>query len=287
MSDEHAHESTAPASQAVCYRHPRVPTGLACNECERPICVECSHDAVVGQKCPECAKPVGRNRVVDGRRIVRAQVSWQDTPFTFGMIAAVVGIYLIDSTGGAASFVGNLIQVNFLIDSGEWWRIFTAALLHGGLIHIFFNMYILYLLGPRLESQVGTPAFATMYVACAGAGGATYFVMTGIGAPGAVGASGAIFGLFGAWLFVYWKIRHTPAGRAAFNQFGALILINLALPFFIPNIAWQAHLGGLGAGLAIAWLWSKLAVGRTNAVAIRTAIAAVFVIASVIVVLTF
>ncbi len=286
MSDEHAHESTVPAAQPVCYRHPTVPTGLSCNECGRPICVECSHDAVVGQKCPECAKPIGRNRVIDGRRVVRSQVTWQDTPFTFGMIAAVVGIYVLDTTGAAQEFVNNLVQINFFIDGGEWWRIFTAALVHGGLIHIFFNMYILYLLGPRLESQVGTPAFAAMYVACAGAGGAAYFVMTGVTAPGAVGASGAIFGLFGAWLFVYWKIRHTPAGRAAFNQFGVLILINLALPFIIPNIAWQAHLGGLGAGLAIAWLWSQFARGRPNAVAIRTAIATLFIVASVIVVLT-
>lgn len=279
---------TEPAAP-VCYRHPDRLTRLSCTECGRPICVECSIDAAVGQKCPECSKTHGRHRVIDARRTTGTQAGFTGAPVTQAIVYLTVAIHLIRfvSDNADIELFQRLALAAGNVDQGELWRLVSHALLHstGNLLHIFFNMYILYLLGPRLESQVGTPAFAAMYLACAGAGGAAYYVMTGPGAPGAVGASGAIFGLFGAWLFVYWKIRHTPAGRGAFNQFGALILINLALPFFIPNIAWQAHLGGLAAGLAIAWLWSKLAVGKPNAVVIRTVIAAVFVVASVIVVL--
>jgi membrane associated rhomboid family serine protease len=80
-----------------------------------------------------------------------------------------------------------------------------------------------------------------------------------LSSPGqvAVGASGAIFGLFGAWLAASWVNRDTPQGRAGLSQFGMLLLINLALPLFIPNIAWQAHMGGLVAGLLVGFSWAR------------------------------
>ncbi len=164
-------------------------------------------------------------------------------------------------------------QANFLVAHGDWYRIFSAALLHGGLMHIGFNMYALYLFGPRLEQQVGGPAFAALYVASAGVGGMTAYVFDPTGQVPIIGASGAIFGLFGAWMFVAWKMRKTPGGRTMFNQLGILLAINMALPLFIRNIAWTAHLGGFAAGILIAWLWSAFAVGKPNARAIRTVIA--------------
>jgi membrane associated rhomboid family serine protease len=150
------------------------------------------------------------------------------------------------------------------VDQGELWRLVSHALLHstGNLLHIFFNMYILYLFGPSLERGVGSVPFATFYVAAAAAGGSAFVILEQQSV--AVGASGAIFGLFGAWILASWKARHTPAGRAQFNQFAFLLAINLALPFFIPRVAWQAHLGGLVAGLAIAWGWQTMARGSSN-----------------------
>ena len=163
-------------------------------------------------------------------------------------------------------------QANFLVEAGEWWRIFTAALLHGGMMHVLFNMYALYLFGPRLEQQVGSPAFAALYVATAGTGGMVSYLFGDIQQV-SIGASGAIFGLLGAWMFVAWKMRGTPGGRSMFNQLGVLLAINLALPLFVGGIDWRAHLGGLAGGVLIAWLWSVLAVGRPNARTIRTIIA--------------
>lgn len=166
----------------------------------------------------------------------------------------------------------NLAQANFLVEAGEWYRIFTAALLHGSVMHLAFNMYALYLFGPRLEQQVGSPAFLALYVAAAGGGGMVSYALGPLNQI-SIGASGAIFGLFGAWIFVAWKMRGTPGGKSMFNQLGVLLAINLALPLLVDGIDWRAHLGGLGAGMLIAWLWSLFAVGKPNARMIRTVIA--------------
>jgi membrane associated rhomboid family serine protease len=164
----------------------------------------------------------------------------------------------------------NLAQANWLVAAGEWWRIFTAALLHGSLMHIGFNMYALYLFGPRMEQQVGSSSFAALYVAAAGAGGLTSYMFGSIDQV-SIGASGAVFGLFGAWIFVAWKLRHTAGGRSMFRQLFVLLAINVVISF-TPGIDGFAHLGGFVAGIVIAALWSVLAVGKPNAVGIRTAI---------------
>jgi membrane associated rhomboid family serine protease len=257
----------------VCYRHPDRPTRLTCSRCGRPICAECSRDAAVGQHCPDCAAPSDRHQVVRARN-AWARPTFQTAPVSFfliGISLVVFGLGYVSLEVEARLFL-NLAQFNALVAAGEWWRVFTAALLHGGIGHIFFNMYALYIFGPRLETQVGSPSFAALYVAAAGAGGAVSYVF-GAFDQVSVGASGAIFGLFGAWLFAAFKMRGSSAGRSMFNQLAVLLAINLALPLLIPNIDWRAHLGGLLAGIGIAWLWSLFAAGRPNAVAIRTAIA--------------
>ncbi len=263
----------------ACYRHPDRATRLRCSECGRPICVECSHDAAVGQKCPECARPEGRHRVVDARRAMAAP-SFATAPVTFTIISVAVALFVLGflSPSIDAELVNRFASANWLIADGEWWRVLTAAFLHAGLAHIFFNMYALYIFGPRLESQVGSTPFALLYAAsAAGGGAASYFF--GATQQVAVGASGAIFGLFGAWMYVAYRTRHTPGGRAMFNQLGVLLLINLALPLIIRNIDWRAHVGGLLAGITIAALWAQFAVGKPDAVRIRSMIAgSVFVV---------
>ncbi len=265
----------------VCYRHPNRPTRLRCSECERPICFECSHDAAVGQKCPECARPQGRYRVVTARESL-AGPSFATTPVTFSIIAVAVAIYVLMflSRDFEVELIQRFASVNVLIDQGEWWRVLTAAFLHGSLWHVGFNMYALYLFGPRLEREVGSAAFAALYFAAAAGGGAASSILgpdfvairAGLVPTVALGASGAIFGLFGAWMFVAYKLRSTPAGRSMFNQLGVLLLINLALPLAIPNIDWRAHLGGLVTGILVAWLWSVMAAGKPGARVIRTVI---------------
>ena len=249
----------------TCYRHPNRPTRLSCSSCGRPICVECSRDASVGQKCPECAAPAPGARVVHARQTI-GRPSFQTSPVSFVIIAVTVVIFVAGYFSPQADrwLFNTFAQANFLVASGEWYRIVTAALLHAGLLHIGFNMYALYLFGPRLEQQVGGPAFAALYVASAAAGGTAAYAFGPLQQV-AIGASGAIFGLFGAWMFVAWKMRHTPGGRTMFNQLGILLAINMALPLFVGGIAWTAHLGGFAAGVLIAWLWSAFAVGKPNA----------------------
>lgn len=258
----------------TCYRHPDRATRLRCSRCERPICAECSHDAAVGQLCPECARPEGRHRVVTARQAL-AGPSFQTTPVSFSLMAVTVAIFVMGflSTETERELLIRFASVNFLIEQGEWWRVLTAAFLHGGLMHIFFNMYALYLFGPRLELQVGSMPFALLYFSSAAGGGAVSYLL-GPTEQVAVGASGAIFGLFGAWIFVAWLMRRSAQGRAMFNQLGVLLAINLALPLLVPNIDWRAHVGGLVTGVVIAAAWSKLAVGRPDAVRIRSVVAA-------------
>jgi membrane associated rhomboid family serine protease len=195
-------------------------------------------------------------------------------PVSVSIIAVCVTLFVLGfiSPATQAELIRRFASVNALIAQGEWWRIFTAAFLHGSLAHIFFNMYALYLFGPRLETQVGSLPFGLLYFASAAGGGAASYLL-GPEVQVAVGASGAIFGLFGAWMVAAYKMRRSPAGRALFNQLAVLLAINLALPLLIPNIDWRAHLGGFATGLVVAALWGKLAVGRPNAETIRSVIA--------------
>ncbi len=137
---------------------------------------------------------------------------------------------------------------------GEWWRIFTSAFLHLGLLHIAFNMYALYLFGPILEQMYGHVEYFVMYMLCA-AGGSVLTILAAPDQP-AAGASGAIFGLFGL-AFVVTRRHHvatTRQARALLSQVGTLLIINLVLTFTIPSISWTGHVGGLIVGGVIGFL---------------------------------
>lgn len=275
---DHEHEPVAGGASVpamTCYRHPNVTTKLRCSECDRPICVDCMHDSAVGQRCPECARPHGRNRVVTVRTM--RQTSWQTTPVTYGLIAVNVLVFLVIGTSFARQVDWFVLDIGVLSNGdiigvrvGEWWRVVTGTFLHGSITHILFNMYALYVLGPQLERQAGSPAFAGLYFASA-IGGSLTSILLGTTGP-SVGASGAVFGLFGAWLWAGWRLRHTPAGRALLSQFSIIILINAALPLFLPIIDWRAHLGGLVVGIGVAAAWSRFASGKRSAPVIRAAI---------------
>jgi len=264
-------ESAGLGAAPVCYRHKDRTTFLSCSQCGKPICADCSHDAAVGQRCPECTRSAGRTRVINAREAQRTT-----TPVVTTLIVISVVAYLLQLRSPSARF--DFAQVNDLVRQGEWWRLITAAFLHGSVMHIGFNMYALYLFGPSLERRFGSIPFLTLYLASALAGGAA-FLYTGDGA--AVGASGAIFGLFGAWMGASYRVRKTPAGAAQFRNLLVLLSINLALPFLAPglNIAWQAHVGGLVAGVLVIFAWLNMASGR-KAELQRTLLAAAVAIVS-------
>jgi membrane associated rhomboid family serine protease len=259
-----------PSAATVCFRHPDRETRLACSNCGRPICYECTHDAAVGQRCPVCVAEQGRTRVVTRRQIQGA--GFMSSPVTYTLMVVAIGMFvlgLLSEEFDRRAFI-ELAQWNPLVEAGEWWRVMSAAVLHASLMHVAFNMYALYLFGPRLERQVGSVPFAVAYAGFAAAGGAAFYFVGGLDSPPAVGASGAIFGLFGVWTAATWRIRHTPAGRAMFGQLVLLLAINAALTLFIRNIAWEAHLGGFVAGVLVGLAWGQWAAGRPRAEAIRT-----------------
>jgi membrane associated rhomboid family serine protease len=265
-----------------CYRHPDRETRLACSNCGRPVCVECVRTADVGQRCLECAAPAPGAQALD-MDDVRRQGS-RPPVVTYAVLAVSVAIFLVELLVPSMGFTirVNLAQINEAVTAGEWWRLLTAAFLHGGMTHIAFNMYALYLFGPQLEREVGSVPFAAMYVAAALSGGAAFYFAQPQGI--AVGASGAIFGLFGAWLAASYRGRHTTTGRASLRQLLVLLGINAALGF-VPgaNIAWEAHAGGLVAGLVIAGIWMLPPLRRQAA--LRTLVAAVVAAAALLTVL--
>ncbi len=239
----------------ACYRHPDRHTLLKCSRCDRPICAACSIDASVGQRCPECVRSEGTQEIIPtGARSSRAS----GAPATKTFIALAVGFFALTGFGQSGDLIfETLAQWNLAVAAGEWWRIFTPILLHASITHILFNMWALWVLGPQIERGVGTWPFVSLFLASAGVGGAFAFYL-GDPLDVAVGASGAIFGLFGVWLSWALHRRNTMQGRAMLRQIGFLLLINAAIPFLVPNIAWQAHLGGLIAGFAIGETWSRL-----------------------------
>jgi membrane associated rhomboid family serine protease len=165
-------------------------------------------------------------------------------------LTSIISLTAFGSVDGRALYEALWLDKPAVAD-GEYWRLWSVTLLHGDLIHLFFNMYALWLAGPIVERWYGPVRFLAFYLACAAGGSASSFVFGG-DVP-AVGASGAIFGLFGI-LLAAGRLHHPVdrQSRALVGQLGMLILINLAFGFASGGaIDNAAHIGGLVTGL---WL---------------------------------
>jgi membrane associated rhomboid family serine protease len=166
------------------------------------------------------------------------------------VLTSIISLTAMSSADGRALY--ELLQLDKpAVAAGEYWRLWTVTLLHGGLLHLLFNMYALWLAGPIVERWYGRIRFVAFYLACAAGGSSASFVFGG-DVP-AVGASGAIFGLFGV-LLAAGRLHHAVdrQSRALVGQLGMLILLNLVFGFASAGaIDNAAHLGGLVAGL---WL---------------------------------
>ena len=180
-------------------------------------------------------------------------------PATFAFMAIAIGIFVLTRVSRPIfnDVVNLFAQFNEDVAQGDWYRIFTPVLVHANTMHVLFNMYALYQLGPAIEARVGIPSYVGLLLAAAGWGGAFAYHL---GGPGdvLVGASGAIFGLFGLWLHSAFRLRDTAFGRNMLSSLGITLALNMALPFLIPGISWQGHLGGLIAGVVIGELWSRV-----------------------------
>ena len=235
---------------AYCYRHPDRETGLACSECGRPICTECMTVAPVGLRCPDhSGKPQGVARV---RRQVR-RAGWAGTGalVTKTLIAINVLVFLAEiATGSGATGAGSGGSVvdRFAlfgpdVANGDWWRLITSGFLHANVLHIGLNMLILWLVGSPLEEMLGRGRYLLLYFVSLLAGSAGALLQAPLVTT--VGASGAIFGLFGALLV----LEYFATGQIVGGQAFGLIVINLVFSFTFSNISWGGHIGGLVGGI--------------------------------------
>ncbi|HEX5713110.1 MAG TPA: rhomboid family intramembrane serine protease [Solirubrobacterales bacterium] len=231
---------------ATCYRHPDRETGVSCSSCGRPICPDCMTPTPVGMRCPECAQQ--RTKVVRGPS--GGASGFQQSPATYVLIALNVVAFLaqIGTGSGGISGTSGSVALDFglagaPVAEGEWYRLVTGGFLHAGLFHIGLNMAALFIVGRVLEPGIGTPRFVALYVASLLAGAAGALALTDPYQL-TVGASGAIFGIFGATAV----IAYGRGMGAVASEIGFLIVLNLVISFTVPGISIGGHLGGLIGG---------------------------------------
>jgi membrane associated rhomboid family serine protease len=230
---------------ATCYRHPGRETGVACSNCERPICPDCMTATPVGMRCPECSRQKTKVRTM---RNVHAQ-----PVVTYAVIAINVLMYFGSTQGGGSVTGGtgggfhDLSLYGPAVANGDLWRLVTGGFLHWGIFHLGMNMYALYWLGQMLEPVLGNARFAALYFASLLAGSFGALVVSPLSET--AGASGAVFGLLGAAIV----IARSRGIDLMSSGLLPILLINLAITFFPGfNISIGGHIGGLiGGGLAM------------------------------------
>ncbi|MEJ5946757.1 rhomboid family intramembrane serine protease [Pseudokineococcus basanitobsidens] len=265
----------------VCPRHPDRESYVRCQRCGRPACPQCQRDAPVGVQCVDCVAQARREAPVV-RTALGGRARGGRPVVTLTLIGSCVAVYVLQVLGGG--LVERLFAFYPALAGSQPWRYLTAAFLHAqsGLLplHLLFNVYVLYLTGPPLEQALGRARFVALYLVSA-LGGSVLFQLVwalGVGPVGsaAVGASGAVFGLFGALLVVQRRMR-VPVG-----QIGVVVAINLGLSFVIPNVAWEAHVGGLATGALVALVLLKEPRRPRLQVAGIALVAAVLVVLAVV-----
>ena len=283
-----------------CYRHPDRQSFVLCQRCLRTVCSDCRTPAAVGVICPEC---MAQQRASQTPAQKKAQRRWASRPasvdssgrppMTLGIIAVTGLFYIIGLIPGVGGIVSNLLAFNSLYvlpQAGvvQPWRLLTVALVHGGFFHVGLNMLALWFIGRSLEPLLGRARFLVLYLIGALGGSVAVALL----APGVstVGASGAIFALFGALLVIG---RHIGAD---IRVIAVLITINFAWPFVIAaidaigsgdfagslaavGISWQAHLGGLiaGAGVGLIYARTRAATQRRVQIVLLTVLSVLLV----------
>jgi membrane associated rhomboid family serine protease len=247
-------------SADVCYRHPHNRAGVRCQRCERLICPDCMRSASVGFHCPECTRQ-GKQQVYTARSLPGGG----RPVVTLTLIGMNALVFLADlmarrstppedlTIEGGLIGGGQLPTGEFIgVDVGEWWRIFSSGFLHADLVHLGFNMAILYLLGSQLEPALGRTRFGLVYVV--GLIGGSFGALLMEPRAFTVGASGAVFALMGAAFVLQRSMGINPFDTGL----GGLIAINVVISFLIPGISIGGHLGGLLAGAMAGWLLVEL-----------------------------
>jgi membrane associated rhomboid family serine protease len=228
-----------------CYAHPDRLAGAVCRSCNQPICADCMVEAPVGWHCQACVRRNARTSPVVRYRPNRPGApTLAQLPVTSGIIAVCVVLFIASSAD--PGLLNQVVDWGYGVQIyGQWYRLFTSIFFHLNVLHIALNMFSLLIVGRVVEPLLGRWRYLALFLA-SGFGGSVASYLLSNPSTGGVGASGAIFGLFGAYFVL--------ARRAAVNTSGILTLIavNLGYSFVVPGISWQAHVGGLVTGLVVA-----------------------------------
>ena len=241
----------------VCPRHPDRESYVRCQRCARPTCPECQRPAAVGIQCVDCVAE-GARTVRQSRTVFGGSATDGRPVATMVLIGICVAVYLLQQ---ALPGVTNRVAFVPALGREEPWRFVTSAFAHSpdNVLHIAFNMYALWVMGTYLEPMLGRARFVAIYLLSALGGSVMYLLFAtpptvsevaagdyGLWWTPAVGASGAVFGLFGAFLVLQRRLGRSAAGMYV------VIGLNAVLGFVLPGIAWQAHLGGMITGAVAA-----------------------------------
>ncbi|WP_327305723.1 rhomboid family intramembrane serine protease [Streptomyces sp. NBC_01298] len=273
-----------------CYRHPDRETGISCTRCERPICPDCMISASVGFQCPECVRGgsgTGHGPAANAPRTIAGGVVAADpylvTKILIGINVAVFLATLVFPGLERRLFLFGLAGSPLEgVAAGEYYRLLTSTFLHVGPLHILGNMLALWFIGGPLEQALGRARYLTVYLLSALGGSAVVYLLTPMYVP-TLGASGAVFGLLGATVVLFRRMRYEMRPLITMAVF-MLVLT------FMPglNVSWQAHIGGLftGALVALGFLWPAKDMGARNRKFVQWGTCvAVFLLATALIVL--
>jgi membrane associated rhomboid family serine protease len=200
--------------------------------------------ASIGYQCPSCASdstPVIKG--INKNRFIPSQKNTQVTKFlSISLLVVYVFQFLLGDV-----LIDNFALFAPSVTNGQWWLLITSGFLHGSIIHLLFNVYILWVLGSQLENIVGKTKFIIIFFGSLLGGSLASYLFSPFGSY-SIGASGAIFGLMGAMLVVGRK------RNLDISQITTLVVINVVIGFVLSGIDWRAHLGGLAAGAFITWV---------------------------------
>ena len=243
-----------PRAAPDCPRHPGVRSVDYCKRCNRPMCVDCAIPTEVRSICVDCTSSKKRWMGSASRAVAAGA-----PVVTYAMMAICVLMYLVTSVSPSLKASLSLLPATLMTQP---WTILTGAFLHGGIMHILFNMLSLYWVGRAIEPVMGWWRFLTVYLVSA-LGGSAFIIAWCLIQPSeiyvsTVGASTAVFGLFGA-VFVLQRL-----GGSDTTAILTLLGINLVYGFMVSGISWQGHIGGAIAGVAATWLLVRLARPRSG-----------------------
>ncbi len=234
----------------TCYRHPSRETYVRCTRCDRPICPDCMNTASVGFQCPDCVRE-GRKSVRPAKTAFGGTVG-RDPRVTQALIVVNVAAFAYQQLAGARGVIADYGMNPVLVAGGEFYRLLTSAFLHGGVLHLLMNMYALFVLGAQVERALGRGRYLAVYFLSAFGAGALSYALAELTTFG-VGASGAVYGLFGAYFVIARRLQVDT------SQIVVMIGFNLLISFTIPFIDWRAHIGGLLVGGALTYAFAHVA----------------------------